>query len=479
MPIRFGTSGWRGILGEDFVLPKVALAVQAICDVLKATRPSGEVLVAGDSRFLSERLMREACEILAGNGFTAIRLEGFTPTPVVCHELIQRRALGAINFTASHNPANFHGLKFSPSTGAAAPLELTRRIERRFAELESSQANVLRLNILRGLKEKRILEMDPKPAYLRRLRKTLNISAIRKSKIRVGADLFFGCARGYLDELLTSAGALALRLNDERDVLFGGRSSDPAEENLARLSQEVRGRRLALGIACDGDADRFGIIDSDGRFISPGAFLGILLDHLARTRKLPAGAVVARSVMTSHFVDAVAKRHGLSIIETPVGFKHIAEVFFTKPLALGGEESGGLTILGHLPEKDGILACGLACEVVAMARLPLRKILSRLMAQVGSFYTVRLNLSLSREIALRLRERLTEKLVTRLDGMAVERIVEMDGTKFILKGGGWLGLRFSGTEPVVRLYAEAESPEKLKALVKAGKGLVNDREIER
>lgn len=473
MPIRFGTSGWRGILGEDFVLPKVSLALQAICDVLKATRPLGEVLVAGDSRFLSERLMREACEILAGNGFTAVRLQGFTPTPVVCHELIQRRALGAVNFTASHNPANFHGLKFSPASGAPAPAELTRRIERRFAALESSQANIPRLNILRGLKEKRILKADPKPAYLKRLRKTLNISAIRKSKIRVGTDLFFGCARGYLDELLTSAGALALSLHDERDVLFGGRSSDPAEENLSELSQEVRAHHLSLGLACDGDADRFGIIDSDGSFIPPGAFLGILLDHLARTRRIPTGAVVARSVMTSHFVDAVAKKYNLSVIETPVGFKHIAKIFFEKPLILGGEESGGLTLLGHLPEKDGILACLLACEVVAMAgKISLRKILSQLSAQVGIFHTIRLNLSLSQEIALQLRERLSERLITRLEGMTVERIVEMDGTKFILKGGGWLGLRFSGTEPVVRLYAEAESPEKLKALVKAGKGLM-------
>lgn len=456
-------------------MPKVSLALQAICDVLKATRPLGEVLVAGDSRFLSERLMREACEILAGNGFTAVRLQGFTPTPVVCHELIQRRALGAVNFTASHNPANFHGLKFSPASGAPAPAELTRRIERRFSELESSHANILRLPFSRGLKEKRILEADPKPAYLRRLRKTLNISAIRKSRIRVGADLFFGCARGYLDELLVSAGALALSLHDERDVLFGGRSSDPAEENLGELSREVRSRRLALGLACDGDADRFGIIDSDGSFIPPGAFLGILLDHLARTRRIPAGAVVARSVMTSHFVDAVARKHHLSVIETPVGFKHIAEIFFEKPLFLGGEESGGLTLLGHLPEKDGILACLLACEVAAMAKVPLRKILSQLSAQVGSFHTIRLNVTLSEEIALRLRERLSERLITRLEGMTVERIVEMDGTKFILKGGGWLGLRFSGTEPVVRLYAEAESSEKLKALVKAGKALIEAR----
>jgi phosphoglucomutase len=282
-----------------------------------------------------------------------------------------------------------------------------------------------------------------------------------------------------LDEFLRHCGADVTSLRIGRDVLFGGKGPSPDRENLDGLFKEMKNHRAVLGLATDGDADRFGILDVDGTMISPNEFLPLVLDHLILTRGWTEG-IVARSVMTSHFLDAVAKKHGLKLEETPVGFKYLGEImqregsiFPSKGGAfiLGGEESGGLSIRGHVPEKDGILACLLAAEIVARTKKPLRKVLGDLQKEVGTFLTRRLNFRLAPEKMSALKSRLRTSPPTRFPDFNVRRIVDTDGNKFMMTDGSWMGVRFSGTEPVVRVYLEASDPAKLKALEKTGRQL--------
>jgi phosphoglucomutase len=302
-----------------------------------------------------------------------------------------------------------------------------------------------------------------------------------KRGLEVGTSTFVRCAvvgRGYLDEFLRSAGAEVTALHTNRDVLFGGHSPSPDPEILKELQRVMLQKKAHLGLATDGDADRFGVMDVDGSLLSPNEFLPLLLDHIVKTRGWK--GVVARSVMTSHFLDAVAKKYDLTVRETAVGFKYIGDVMVHENsvypsrgghFVLGGEESGGLSIRGHVPEKDGILACLLAAEIVAATKRPLRKSIELLQKEVGSFHTARLNYHLTADKMNELREKLTHKPPTRLNEFPVRRIVETDGHKFILTDGSWIGVRLSGTEPVVRVYLESQDPTKMKALEKAGRVL--------
>ncbi len=329
------------------------------------------------------------------------------------------------------------------------------------------------------MKKRLIVPIDPLPTYFKQLEDLVDVPLLKKAKLRVVTDALWGAGRGYLDEFLRKCGAQVTALRTERDVLYGGKGPAPERENLDGLYAEMKKQKAVLGLATDGDADRFGVMDVDGTLITPNEFLPLLLDHLVKTRKWTSG-IVARSVMTSHFLDAVAKKHGLEVKETPVGFKYIGEIMQREGsiypakggnFILGGEESGGLSIKGHVPEKDGVLACLLAAEIAAVTKKPLRKSLDALQKEVGFFYTDRLNLHLPSDKMSALKTRLRVSPPTRFPGFAVRRIVETDGYKFLMTDGTWLGVRLSGTEPVVRVYLEANDKAKLKLLEKAGRQL--------
>jgi phosphomannomutase len=327
--------------------------------------------------------------------------------------------------------------------------------------------SVAAMNFDRALREGWIATHDFKPGYLKQLTGLLDAKRIKAARLAVGVDALHGVARGYLRPLLEGLGVKTHGLHEERDVLFGGRSTEPAPELLQDLVALMRRERLALGLSCDGDADRFGVFDAGGEWIAPNDVLALALDHLARNRGWR--GKVARSLMTSHFVDAVAKAYGFEVRETPVGFKYIGELLRGGDYLLGGEESGGLSIGRHLPEKDGLLACLLMVELAAFDRKPLVKIREDLRKRVGHFHNARLDLRLDRaHLVLELEERLRIKPPLSLAGASVWRIDETDGFKFILKDGSWMGLRPSGTEPVVRVYAEASEEKRLKALLDAG-----------
>ena len=468
--IKFGTSGWRGILAEDFTLENVRIVTQAIADFLHADKSSAPGLVVGhDSRFMGERFARETARILAGSGVPVFLCKRDTPTPVIAYEIMRRGTAGAINFTASHNPYEYNGIKFSTAWGGPALPEVTSEIER-LANAMLGEVCYRDMPLDQAVRAGLVEEIDPMPDYLANLRSKVDLEAIGRSGMTVVFDPMFGAGRDYVDSLLVEAGLLAQTINGNRDPYFGGLPPDPSPAHLNDLVTRVRGdKRIALGLATDGDADRYGIIDADGSFIEPNYILALLYDYLVR-RKGEAGDA-ARSVATSHFIDAVAAHHGYAVRETPVGFKYIGEFIRDNQIVIGGEESAGLSLRGHVPDKDGILACLLVAEMVAVEGKTLGRLLADLYRRVGEFHTARKNLRLSSELAKKIGDKLASP-PDRLAGKAVKQLITTDGVKMILDDGSWALFRKSGTEPVVRVYTEAGSSEELELLTAAAVGFV-------
>lgn len=467
--IAFGTSGWRGILCEDFTFDNVKVVTQAIADHLRAKGEGDKGVVIGcDTRFMGRRFAEEAASVLAGSSIPAFLCSRDVPTPVISFEILRRKAAGGINFTASHNPPEYNGIKFSPAWGGPALPETTKDIENRANEMmgelcyrEISQEEAKN----RGLLE----VIDPQGAYLAALEDKVDFDAI-KAIGKLGLNPLYGTARGYLDAPLKRLGVPYAIINDHLDPYFGGQPPEPSESHIPDFISLVKNDpNIRLGLATDGDADRFGILDADGSYIEPNYIIALLLDYLIRVRKLTGG--VARSVATSHFVDAVAKKHGVPVYETPVGFKYIGELISQDKIIIGGEESAGLTIKGHVPEKDGILACFLVAEMVAREGKSIRELLEGLYAEVGRFETRRDNLRLSPELESAYKKKMAA-LPSEIAGSKVVEVVKVDGVKMILEDGSWLLFRKSGTEPVVRVYGEASGAQRLASVMDAGKKFI-------
>jgi len=468
-PIKFGTSGWRGIIAQDFTFENVRLAAKAIADYLNAElkkksspihgrRPI--VILGHDTRFLGHEFCLAAADVLAANGLTPLVCERDAPTPVIAHTIRVKKAIGGINMTASHNPAEYQGLKFSPYNGTAAPPEVTGQIEANVADLLKKNWS-FKASVIGTFKCKSI---DPRPAYIKQLKKLIDSKAIEKAKLKVGIQLMYGTGRGYLDTLLEEAGAKVTRFNEIPNPLFGGQHPEPNEEGMADVAKLIASGKATLGLGLDGDADRFGIVDKDGTWITPNQILALALYHLKKNRGWT-GAVV-RTVPTSHQVDSVAKLLGVKLYETPVGFKYIGALMESEPIIVGGEESGGLSVKGHVPEKDGILACLLMAELVAYEKKPLGKILAVLEKKTGEFHTTRINVA----IPPAKKEALLKKLAGGLDKIGpakVQEFITTDGFKFILPNNEWVAFRASGTEPLIRCYIEAKTTAQMKTLEKA------------
>lgn len=450
-PIKFGTSGWRGLIADDFTFASVRLAVTAIAEHVKAKSAKPTILVGYDTRFYSEEFSALAVEILQHYGIRALLCDTFTPTPAVAYEIQRSKLDGAVNFTASHNPAQYHGLKFSSSDAGPALPEVTKDIEARAAKL-FARGGVPPLKERSRPAEK----INLRENYLKRLEQLVRFKVFAQAKTKFAVDALHGCGTGYLNKILADHGVSVETIRADRDVLFDGTGPDVSEENLAPLRNVVLSSKATAGLATDGDADRFGIVDSDGAWIQPNLILALVYDYLVESRgwKLPA----ARSVATSELLDAAAKSHGQAIFQTPVGFKYIGQLIREDKIALGGEESAGLTIRGHIPEKDGILACLLVTEMIAARDASISEQIQQLFKKVGrSFAPTRENLHLTDEqksVAIQK----SKSDASTLLGRKVKSIDRTDGAKFAFDDGSWMLLRLSGTEPLLRLYVEAETP---------------------
>jgi phosphomannomutase len=455
-PITFGTSGWRGIIGDDFTFARVRLAVEAIAEHVLSQNKKPTVLVAHDTRFFSEEFARTAAIVLAEHGIRPLVCRGATPTPTVAFAVRRAKLDGAINFTASHNPAEYHGLKFSDGTGGPATKEITKDIEARAAKL-ATRGNHSGPAFPSPHQATEFEWIEPRALYLQRLAELVRFDVIRGASAQPGPKIVFdalhGCGAGYLDRVLADHGITARTLRAERDVLFDSTGPDVSESNLESLSKAVQEAGATIGLATDGDADRFGIVDGAGRWFSPNHILGLLYDYLIESRRWRLDA--ARSVATSHLLDGVAARNGLAVHETPVGFKYIGQWILKGVIALGGEESAGLSIHGHLPEKDGVLACLLVAEMMAARRASLDEQLRDLFRRVGrEYWPLRANLHLPDDVKDRAIQRLAEDFSTFL-GRRVTRSDRSDGLKLVFDDGSWVLLRLSGTEPLMRVYTEA------------------------
>ncbi len=457
-------------MADDFTFANVKIAVAAIAQHLQqAGEASKGVLVAGDYRFLSEEFMQLTVQVLAGHGITSYMCPVGTPTPTVSYELLRRKAAGAINFTASHNPAIYQGLKFNGSDGGPAPVQVTLALEALAETIGIKGTKIPEMPFAQAQEKGLVVPIDPKAEYFKRIWEIVNFDVLKKARLKIVVDLMHGNGTGYLDSLLQEAGVNMKVLHNNRDPFFGGHHPEPGADDLKEAIQLVKTWPAHLGLANDGDADRFGVIDADGTYISPNEVLAILFDHLLNTREWK-GCVV-RTVATTHLIDAIAKAHNVPLKETPVGFKYIAEIMGKEPIIIGGEESGGLTVHGHVPEKDGVLACLLMAEVVASAGKNLSAILKGLYQEYGGFYSDRINLKLKDGMKEVMTAKLKDNPPTDIAGQKVTEIVRKDGTKFILASGEWLMVRFSGTEPLMRCYMEAHSPEGLEKLKLAGQEL--------
>ncbi|AJF06360.1 phosphoglucomutase/phosphomannomutase family protein [Geoalkalibacter subterraneus] len=462
--IKFGTSGWRGIMCEDFIFDHVKVVTQAIADYLHAQGEADKGVVIGyDARFMGERFAHEAARVLAGASILSMVCDRDTPTPVIAFEILRRQAGGGINFTASHNPPEYNGLKFSPSWGGPALPETTSDIEKR-ANAMLGQVCYKEMALDKAVRAGLVEEIDPREPYFKAIRSLVDFDAIARSGMTLAVNPMYGTARGYLDTLLQEAGVKVVTMNDHRDPYFGGMPPEPSKAHIPDFIKLVKERDdIALGLATDGDADRYGVIDGDGTYIEPNYILPLLYDYMLRRGKR---GDAARSVATSHFLDAVARHHGQKVLETSVGFKFIGEYIRDDKILIGGEESAGLTVQGHVPDKDGILACLLIAEMVAVEGKSLSALLSDLYQRVGEFHARRENFRLTPE----LEDSFAEKIKSppqALAGKKIAEVITLDGCKFLFEDGTWVLFRKSGTEPVVRVYGEAGDEKELQRLIDA------------
>jgi len=473
--IKFGTSGWRGLIARDFTFTNVQVATQGLADwwsaelkrpgsPLKGRKPV--VIIGHDTRFLGREFSLAVAEVLAANGLKPILCDRDAPTPVISHTIRVRKAIGGINLTASHNPAEYQGLKFSVHNGAAAPPEVTREVEKCILERQAAGWEFAAAAVGTFA----CPTLDPAPSYLDQLRRLIDFKAIKKAKLKLALEFMYGTGRGYLDTLLEQdGGAKVLRFHDELNPSFGGHHPEPNAAGMADARAAILAGKASLGLGLDGDADRFGIVDQDGTWMTPNQVLALALFHLKHNRGWT-GAVV-RTVPTSHQVDAVAEMLGVPLHETPVGFKYIGALMESEPIICGGEESGGLSVRGHVPEKDGILACLLMAELVAVERCSLGAILKRLEKTTGEFHTDRINIAIPAEKKAALLARLAGGL-ERIGTLPVEQFITTDGFKFLLPNREWVAFRASGTEPLIRCYLEAKSAAGLKRLAVAAEKIL-------
>jgi phosphoglucomutase len=462
--IKFGTSGWRAIVADEFTHHNVRRAVRGIARHVAKEKPadgkSHRVLVGRDPRYMGETFVDIAGQVLEQYGITPLVITDVAPTPAISYEIMRSKCDGGINFTASHNPPEYNGIKFNSRDGAPALPEVTKSIE---AEIVAGDAVPQPLATAKSAKRQTI---DTKHHYLARLREVVDLDVIKTSGLKIVYDAFWGAGIGYPDTLLREAGIPVIAVHNYRDVLFGGHAPEPEDAMFEEARGTMRESGAKIIIATDGDADRFGVVDGDGTFIQPNHVIALLFDYLVEARGWKNG--VAKSVATTNMINALAQKHGVELHETPVGFKYIGELIKQDKIAIGGEESAGMSIRHHVPEKDGIIAGLLCAESVARRGKSLGEQLRDLFAKVGSFHPRRENFRLTPEV----KEKFTSKLRSdprELGGLKVASIVRTDGLKLLFDDGSWVLYRLSGTEPVVRVYSEARSSEGSGKLSEAAK----------
>lgn len=465
--IRFGTDGWRGVIDEDFNEANVRLVARAVAEYLHDTRPEGYgVLVGYDNRYKSEVFARVAAEELARCGLPTVISDRSLSSPALSFAVHHRKAQGGVMITASHNPPQFNGFKFKANYGGSALPEITEQIESHLQRILAGEGSAAHSPA--DLRTENLTA-----EYLQHLKTLVDLPRILDAGFKVVTDAMHGSGAGYLRTLLTGGRTQVVAIREERDTQFGGVNPEPIAPNLGALIETVRKERADIGIALDGDADRVGAVDEQGNFVDSHRIFAIVLYHLVQRRGWR-GRVV-KTISTTNVIDALCRHFDLPLTVTPIGFKYICENMLKGDVLIGGEESGGIGVQHHIPERDGVLMGLMLLEAMAISGKRLSELVQEIFDLVGEHHYNRIDLHLEREEMPAARQRVAQTEAREIAWLSVADIDRMDGTKFLLGNGAWLLLRASGTEPVVRVYAEASTPEMVEQLLRAGEALVRGK----
>jgi len=463
--IKFGTDGWRAIIAREFTFVNVERVAQAYADFL--TREAGEgnkpfVVIGFDRRFLSEKFAARTAEVLAGNGFKIALFTDAQPTPLISWAVKDLGATGGVMITASHNPANFNGFKIKAPWGGSAPPETTRAVEQLVDANTPKKATV-------DDGGHQLLDA-PTARYREQIASYIDLERLKNASGKVIVDPMHGSAGRWVESFLNGGTLSVETIRDYRDPLFGGVNPEPIDQNLSPLKQRVVETKALVGLATDGDADRVGAVDERGRTMTMHDVVPLLLLHLARNRKMTGSVVVtvSQSVLTKRISQAM----GLKVYETPIGFKYIADLMLKEDILLGAEESGGIGVKGHIPERDGVLNSLLFLEAIVTAGKPPSEMLADLHREFGEFHFGRRDLHMPVSRGQELVTQLSQNPPANFASLHVTNVETTDGAKLTFDDESWLLFRQSGTEPVLRLYSEATSIEKMNTLLNAAQELV-------
>jgi alpha-D-glucose phosphate-specific phosphoglucomutase len=468
-PIKFGTDGWRGIIAQDFTFDNVRACAQGVADYLKQAGLTDRGLIIGyDTRFASEDFAQAAAEVAAAGGIKVYLCPKATPTPVISYGILAKKADGAIVITASHNPPMWNGFKFKTQEGASASPEVTAEIEKRIAHALATE-KISRMPLSEALDEGIVQYLDLAPIYARQIDRLIDLERLRQAKLKVIFDPMYGAGAGYFNQLLDGGVLQLIEINGQRNPLFPGIQPEPIAANLAELSATVKGQKANVGLATDGDGDRIGIIDEKGEFLTQLQVFALICLYLLEVRG-ERGAMV-RTLTSTTMVDRLGEIYNLPVYETPVGFKYVAPVMIAENALIGGEESGGYGFRGHMPERDGILAGLYFLDFMLQTGKTPSQLLDYLYSKVGPHYYQRRDLSFPEEQRTAITRRISDNLPQSLEGVEVVKVNTSDGFHLTLADTTWLLIRFSGTEPVLRIYAESDSLARVERLLELGKKL--------
>ncbi|MCG2675851.1 phosphoglucomutase/phosphomannomutase family protein [bacterium] len=457
--IKFGTDGWRGVISEDFTFENVKIVSQAMADYLREKKiGKREIIIGYDARFLSKEYARLVASVLTGNGIRVILSDRIQPVPCVCFVIKDKKAAGGIMITASHNPFKYNGIKFKGEYAGSADEATTKRIE-----------GFLYKNKPKEMDFEASQRIDLTPPYLQFLKSFVNLEAIKEAPLKVVVDSMHGAGKDYTAQILKGGKCQVITIRGEENPSFGGVNPEPILENLKALMDKIKEEKADVGLATDGDGDRLGVMDNKGNFVNPHQVLSLLTLHLIESRGWSGGIV--KTISTTSLLNKIAEKHKRRIYKTPVGFKYICELMLKEDILIGGEESGGIGVKNHVPDRDGLLSGLLLLEMIALKKKPLSQIQEEMRKEFGTYLFQRIDSEYPVDKRDILIPTLRKKPPKELADIKVKEIDASDGIKFILEDNSWLLFRTSGTEPIIRIYAESDEKEKLEKIMEAGKEL--------
>jgi len=468
-PIKFGTDGWRGVIARDFTFDNVRACAQGVADYLKEAGLANRGLIIGyDTRFASEDFAQAAAEVAAASGIKAYLCSKATATPVISYGVLAKKTGGAIIITASHNPANWNGFKYKNEEGSSAPSEVTAKIEKYISRTLAS-GKIKSMPLDKALEQKIVQYLDLTPIYVKQINRLIDLERLRQGRLKVVVDPMYGSGIGYFQTLLGGGRLKLIEINSERNPLFPGIQPEPIAINLTKLSATIKQQKADVGLATDGDADRIGIVDEKGVFLTQLQVFALLCLYLLEVRG-ERGAIV-KTITTTTMLDRLGEIFNVPVYETPVGFKYVAPVMLAKNALVGGEESGGYGFRGHVLERDGILAGLYFLDFMLKTGKTPSQLLEYLYGKVGPHHYQRQDFEFPENERQAIIKRITDNPPQSLDGVKVAKLDTSDGFRFILADTSWLLIRFSGTEPLLRTYAESDSPARVERLLELGRKL--------